>query len=175
LVVIGIGVIPNVELAVTCDLPVEDGIVVDELLQTCDPNISAIGDVAAHRNDFARGQRVRLESVQNAVDQARCVASRIIGRPAAYRALPWFWSNQGHLKLQIAGLPSSACVEVLRGDPNSAACSVYSFRDGKLASVESLNRAGDHMLARRLLASRVTVTPQQAADTSFELKSLVVH
>jgi 3-phenylpropionate/trans-cinnamate dioxygenase ferredoxin reductase subunit len=173
LVVIGIGVTPNVELAVTCDLLVEDGIVVDEFLQTRDPQISAIGDVAAHRSGFAQGRRVRLESVQNAVEQARCLASRILGRPVAYQALPWFWSNQGNLKLQMAGLPNSDCVEVVRGDPNSAACSVYSFRAGNLTSVESLNRAADHMLARRLLTNRVAITPQQAADTSFDLKALL--
>src|SRR5580765_7649697 len=101
LVVIGIGVIPNVELAATCDLTIEDGVVVDEFLQTCDPHISAIGDVAAHRSNYADGKRVRLESVQNAIDQARCVAGRITGRPAAYKAVPWFWSTQGRLHLQM--------------------------------------------------------------------------
>jgi len=174
LVVIGIGVIPNIELAATCDLTIEDGIVVDEFLQTCDPHISAIGDVAAHRNDYAHGQRVRLESVQNAVDQARCVAARIVGRPAAYQAVPWFWSNQGHLHLQMTGLRSHDCTEAVRGDPSSTAYSVYLFREGRLVCVESLNRAADHMLARRLLTGRVAVTPEQAADTSFDLKSLLV-
>ena len=173
LVVIGIGVIPNSELAATCDLTTEDGIVVDELLQTCDPHISAIGDVAAYRSDHADGRRVRLESVQNAVDQGRCVAGRIAGRPAAYQALPWFWSNQGPLHFQMTGLPSSDCEEAVRGDPNSTSFSVYLFREGKLVCVESLNRAADHMLARRLLTSKVAVTPQQAADTSFDLKALL--
>jgi 3-phenylpropionate/trans-cinnamate dioxygenase ferredoxin reductase subunit len=173
LVVIGIGVIPNSELAATCDLTIEDGIVVDELLQTSDPHISAIGDVASHRNDYAHGQRVRLESVQNAVDQARCVAARLVGQPAPYRALPWFWSNQGPLHLQMTGLRGNDDEEAVRGDPNSTACSVYLFREGRLACVESLNRAGDHMLARRLLSGRIAVTPQQAADTSFDLKSLL--
>lgn len=173
LVVIGIGVIPNVELAATCDLPIQDGIVVDEFLQTCDPNISAIGDVAAHPSDYAHGQRVRLESVQNAVDQARCVAARINGQPAAYQALPWFWSNQGSLHLQMTGLRTSDSQEALRGDPNGTAFSVYLFREGRLTCVESLNRPADHMLARKLLTGRVAVTPQQAADTSFDLKSLL--
>jgi 3-phenylpropionate/trans-cinnamate dioxygenase ferredoxin reductase subunit len=173
LVVIGIGVIPNIELAATCDLAIEDGVVVDEFLQTSDPHISAIGDVAAHTSVYANGHRLRLESVQNAVDQARCVAARIIGKPVAYQALPWFWSNQGALHLQMTGLRSTDCEEVLRGDPNSTAFSVYLFREDKLACVESLNRAGDHMLARRLLSSRVAVTPQQAGDTSFDLKSLL--
>ncbi len=173
LVVIGIGVIPNVELAATCDLPVENGIVVDRFLQTSDPHISAIGDVAAHENPYAHGTRVRLESVQNAADQARCVAHRIAGQPAAYSALPWFWSNQGNLKLQMTGLPTSGCEEVLRGDPNGTVCSVFLFRDDKLVCVETLNRPADHMLGRRLLTNRVVLTPQQAGDLNCDLKALL--
>jgi 3-phenylpropionate/trans-cinnamate dioxygenase ferredoxin reductase subunit len=173
LVVIGIGVIPNVELASRCDLAIEDGVVVDEFLQTCDPCISAIGDVAAHVNDFAFTPRVRLESVQNASDQARCVALRLVGRPAAYQALPWFWSHQGHLKLQMAGLPSGHDEEVVRGDRSSTAFSVFLFCDGKLICVETLNRAADQILARRLLANRIAVTPRQAADPNFDLKTLL--
>ena len=173
LVVIGIGVIPNVDLAATCDLPIDNGIVADEFLQTCDPHISAIGDVAAHSNPYAHGGRVRLESVQNACDQARCVAMRIVGQPAAYDALPWFWSTQGHLKLQMTGLPSSGCEEALRGDPTALTRSVFLFREGKLVCVETLNRPADHMLARRLLSSGVALTPQQAADLTFDLKSLL--
>jgi 3-phenylpropionate/trans-cinnamate dioxygenase ferredoxin reductase subunit len=173
LVVVGIGVIPNVQLAATCDLPVEDGILVDELMLTSDPNISAIGDVAAHVNDYSHGSRVRLESVQNAMDQARCVAARIVGKPAAYQAVPWFWSNQGNLALQMTGLRMGECEEVVRGDPEGTSVSVFSFHDGKLAYVESLNRAADHMLSRRLLSGRIALTPQQAGDPSFELKSLL--
>jgi 3-phenylpropionate/trans-cinnamate dioxygenase ferredoxin reductase subunit len=171
LVVIGIGVMPNVELAVTCDLQLEDGIVVDELLQTSDPQISAIGDVAAHVNLYAHGRRARIESVQNAADQARCLALRILGQPAPYRALPWFWSHQGALKLQMAGMPTLGCEEAVRGDPAGVACSIFSFLEGRLVCVESLNRAAEHMHARRLLASGVALTPQQAADPSFDLKS----
>ncbi len=174
LVVVGIGVIPNAQLAATAGLDVEDGVVVDELMLTSDPNISAIGDVASHVNDFSHGRRVRLESVQNAMDQARCVAARILGKPAAYQAVPWFWSNQGPLALQMTGYPAARCEEeVVRGDPAGTTFSVFSFHEGKLAYVESLNRAADHMLSRRLLAGRVAITPAQAADLSFELKSLL--
>jgi len=173
LVVIGIGVIPNVELAAACGLAVDNGIVVDERLQTSDPHISAIGDVAAHTNPYAHGHRVRLESVQNAADQARCVAHRLVGRPSPYEAVPWFWSYQGALKLQMTGLPRAGCEEVVRGDPDGTACSVFSFHEGTLVCVETLNRAADHMFARRLLAARVAVTAQQVADTSFDLKSLL--
>ena len=173
LVVIGIGVIPNVELAATGNLPVENGVVVDEFLQTCDSHISAVGDVAAHPNPYAHLPRLRLESVQNATDQGRCVALRIMGKPARYDALPWFWSFQGNLKLQMAGLPGAGCEEVARGDVNGTALTVFLFREGKLVCVETLNRAGDHMLARKLLANRVALTPQQAADPQFDLKSLL--
>lgn len=173
LVLIGIGVIPNVDLAATCDLPIENGVVIDEQLRTCDPHISAIGDVAAYANPYAQGARVRLESVQNACDQARCVAMRIMGQPTDYDALPWFWSTQGPLKLQMAGLPSRDCEEVVRGDPGGTKFSVFLFREGKLACVETLNRPADHMLARRLFASGVAVTPRQAADLTFDLKSLL--
>jgi 3-phenylpropionate/trans-cinnamate dioxygenase ferredoxin reductase subunit len=173
LVVIGIGVIPNVELAAACELTVDDGIVVDEHLQTSDPQISAIGDVAAHVNHHAQGRRVRLESVQNASDQARCIALRIVGKPAPYQAVPWFWSHQAHLKLQMAGLPSPGCEEVLRGDPDAGNCSVFLFCGGALVCVESLNRPVDHMIARRLLASGAALTPAQAADASLDLKSLL--
>lgn len=173
LVLIGIGVIPNVELAATCNLNVENGIVVDEFLQTNDPHISAIGDVAAFPSKHSGGSRIRLESVQNACDQARCVAARIMGQPAAYEAVPWFWSTQGSLKLQMAGLPSSGCEEVVRGDPSSSKCSVFLFREGRLACVETLNKPADHMLARRLLSERTILTPGQAADPTFDLKSLL--
>jgi 3-phenylpropionate/trans-cinnamate dioxygenase ferredoxin reductase subunit len=173
LVVIGIGVIPNVELAATCGLAVENGIVVNEFLQTSDPQVSAIGDVAAHPHPYSSSARIRLESIQNACDQARCVASRIVGRAEPYEALPWFWSSQGPLKLQMTGLPAHGCEEVLRGDPNGTTCSVFLFRGEQLVCVETLNRAADHMLARRLLANRVALTAQQAGAATFDLKSLL--
>ena len=173
LVVVGVGVVPNVELAAACSLATDDGVVVDECLQTGDPFISAIGDVAAHPNDFARQPRVRLESVQNASDQARCVALRLVGQTAPYRALPWFWSHQGQLNLQMAGLPGGHDEEVVRGDPSDGACSVFLFCAGKLVCVETLNRAVDQMVARRLLANRIAVTPRQAADPTFDLRMLL--
>lgn len=173
LVVVGVGVVPNSELAAACNLTVEDGIVVDELLRTSDPQVSAVGDVASHVNVYGEGQRIRLESVQNAVDQARCVAARIAGQATPYQALPWFWSHQGSLQLQMAGLRLGDCEDVMRGDPEGTSLSVFSFRKDKLVCVESLNRPADHMLARRLLTGRIAVTKAQAADTSFELKSLL--
>jgi len=173
LVLIGIGVIPNVELAATCDLPVQNGIVVDQLMQTADPHISAIGDVAAHPNVFADGARIRLESVQNASDQARCVAHRIVGKASTYTAMPWFWSTQGDLRLQIAGLLTPGCTEVIRGDINSSNVAIFNFKENKLICVETLNRPADHMLGRKLISLELPITPAQAADLNFDLKTLL--
>jgi 3-phenylpropionate/trans-cinnamate dioxygenase ferredoxin reductase subunit len=170
LVLVGIGVVPNIDAAVDAQLEVGNGILVDEHLVTSDPDISAIGDLACFPTRFADGARVRIESVQNAVDQARSVAGRLTGNPAAYDAVPWFWSDQGRLKLQMAGLGMPHDLAVPRGDPASGAFSVFCFRNGRLAGVESVNRPADHMAARRLLAARTAITPEQAGDPGFDLK-----
>jgi 3-phenylpropionate/trans-cinnamate dioxygenase ferredoxin reductase subunit len=173
LVVVGIGVIPNSEIAEAAGLEVRNGIVVNEQMLTSDPNISAVGDVAAHPNPFADGNYVRLESIQNASDQARCVAARLTGKPATYNSVPWFWSDQADLKLQIAGLTTGFDKVVVRGDAESTSCAMFCFRGDKLLGVETINRPGEHMTARRLLANHVTVTPEQAADEGFDLKQLL--
>ena len=116
-----------------------------------DPAISAIGDCANFPTPFASG-RVRLELVQNAVDQARCVAARLAGRPEPYEKVPWFWSDQGDLKLQIAGITDGHDRSVIRGDPADRSFSVFCFSGGRLIGVESVNRPADHVVARRLLA-----------------------
>lgn len=172
LVLVCVGVVPNDELAAAAGLAVDNGIVVDEHLLTADPAISAIGDCAAYPQPFAGGARSRLESVQNAIDQGRCVADRLTGKPRPYGAVPWFWSDQGPLKLQIAGIQLPHDLSVVRGDPSSSAFSVFCFRDGKLAGVESVNKPADHMVARRLLGAAAALTPAEAADTHFDLKAL---
>ncbi|WP_375464863.1 NAD(P)/FAD-dependent oxidoreductase [uncultured Methylobacterium sp.] len=174
LVVVGIGVLPNQELAEEAGLSVSDGIHVDTSLATDDPAISAIGDCARFPSRFADGLshdgRVRIESVQNAIDQGRCVAARLTGRAAAYAAVPWFWSDQGRYKLQIAGLGGPSDASVVRGGGD--AFSVFRYRDRRLCAVESVNRAGDHMVARRLLGSSVPLTPEQAVDPAVDLRAL---
>lgn len=171
-VLVGIGVVPNVELATDAGLDVANGIVVDAHLATRDPAISALGDAVAYPSRFAGGM-VRLESVQNAVDQARCLAGRLTGKPAPFEAVPWFWSDQADLKLQMVGLTGPTDLAVLRGDPASRRFSVFRFCDGVLTAIESVNRPADHMLGRRLLAGTPTLTEAQAADEGFELKSLL--
>jgi 3-phenylpropionate/trans-cinnamate dioxygenase ferredoxin reductase subunit len=171
LVLICIGVLPNAELASDAGLAVENGIAVDEYLATADPTVSAIGDCANFPTRFALG-RVRLESVQNGVDQAREVAARIAGkRVAPYDKVPWFWSDQNDLKLQIAGITAGHDAAILRGDPESRAFSVFCFRGDRLIGVESVNRPADHIVARRLLAGDPRLSPEQAADESYDLKA----
>lgn len=173
LVLVGIGVAPNTTLAGDAGLPVADGIVVDEYLSTADPAISAIGDCAAFPCGFASAPRTRLESVQNAVDQARCLAARLAGRPKSYRAVPWFWSDQGAARLQIAGLSMPMDDVVIRGDTQSGSFSTFCFRDHRLVGVESVNRPADHVLARKLLSGSVPISASEMADVAFDLKAAV--
>jgi 3-phenylpropionate/trans-cinnamate dioxygenase ferredoxin reductase subunit len=170
LVLVCIGVVPNAELARDAGLAVENGIVVDELLMTGAAAISAIGDCANFPTRFAEG-RVRLESVQNGVDQARAVAARIAGKPLPYDKVPWFWSDQAELKLQIAGITTGHDTYVVRGDPEGGSFSVFCFRGDRLLGVESINRPADHIVARRLLVGDPRLTAGQAADESYDLRA----
>lgn len=171
LVVAGIGVLPNQELAAAAGLACDNGIVVDEYARTSDPQIVAAGDCTVHRN-LRFELPHRLESVQNAVDQAKVAAASLLGQAQPYADLPWFWSDQYEIKLQIAGLSAGHDAHVVRGEPTAAGFSVYYFRQGRLIAVDSLNRPADHMLARRLLTAGTPVLPAQAADPAFDLKAL---
>jgi 3-phenylpropionate/trans-cinnamate dioxygenase ferredoxin reductase subunit len=172
LVVAGIGVVPNVELAGDAGLTLGDGILVDDHLRTEDEHLFAIGDCADHPNQFAGG-RVRIESVQNAVDQAKCVAAQIVGKRAPYSAVPWFWTDQFDLKLQMCGLSNRADHAVVRGTMEGRKFSVFYFKDQRLIAVDSINRPGDHMVGRKMLAAGTRVTPEQAGDESVDLKALL--
>ena len=170
LIVVGVGVLPNVEIAGAAGLPVASGIIVDDHLLTADANISAIGDCALFASPRFGGS-LRLESVQNATDHARCVAARLTGKAEVYDGLPWFWSDQGPDKLQIAGLTTGYDQVVVRGDREQGQFSAFCYKSGQLVGIESVNRAGDHMFGRRLLAAHGSITPEQAADAGFDLKS----
>lgn len=170
LVVVGVGVLPNIELAAEAGLPVASGVAVDEYLLTADPKISAIGDCALFTSSRFGGS-LRLESVQNAIDHARCVAARLVGDRKPYDGQPWFWSDQGNSKLQIAGLITGYDQVVLRGDPARKAFSVFCYKASKLVGIESINRAADHICGRRLLGMNRSLAPERAADESFDLKS----
>jgi 3-phenylpropionate/trans-cinnamate dioxygenase ferredoxin reductase subunit len=169
LVVVGVGVLPNVELAAEAGLPVASGIIVNERLLTIDPNISAIGDCALFASPRFGGS-LRLESVQNATDHARCVAARLTGDDKVYDGHPWFWSDQADDKLQIAGLTTGYDRVVVRGDPSQKAFSAFCYKADTLVGIESVNRAGDHMFGRRLLPMDRSIEPEQAADQGFDLK-----
>jgi 3-phenylpropionate/trans-cinnamate dioxygenase ferredoxin reductase component len=170
LVVVGVGVLPNVELAREAGLPVASGIIVDEQLLTADPDISAIGDCALFASPRFGGS-LRLESVQNATDQARCVAARLTGDARTYDGLPWFWSDQGEDKLQIAGLTTGYDRVVVRGDREQRSFSAFCYKSGQLVGIESINRASDHVFGRRVLGLNRSIEPEQAADLSFDLKA----
>ncbi len=173
LVVLGIGVVPNVELAEEIGLSVENGIVVGPNLATDDPKIFAIGDCAVFQ-EVSINRRIRLESVQNAVDQAKALAKTIVGNGQSYRAVPWFWSDQQDVKLQMVGLADLATRRVIRGKPEDGAFSVFQFAGERLVEIDSVNRPADHMLGRRVLdADDNLPTPEQAGDEGFDLRSLI--
>jgi 3-phenylpropionate/trans-cinnamate dioxygenase ferredoxin reductase component len=170
LVVVGVGVLPNIELAHEAGLPVAAGVIVNEQLLTSDPDISAVGDCALFASPRFGGS-LRLESVQNATDHARCVAARLTGDAKTYDGLPWFWSDQGPDKLQIAGLTTGYDRVVVRGDREQGSFSAFCYKAGQLVGVESVNRAGDHVFGRKILGLSRSIEPEQAADLSFDLKA----
>ena len=169
LVIVGIGVVPNSSLAVDAGLALGNGIAVDEFLRTDADNIYAIGDCADYPSRFA-GARVRLESVQNAVDHARSVAASVTGHPHRYDAVPWFWTDQFDIKLQMVGLSQTCDRVVTLGTPESRKFSVCYFSRNSLVAVDSINRPGDHMAGRKLLASGTRLTPEEAAAPGFDIK-----
>ncbi|MEQ8494175.1 MAG: FAD-dependent oxidoreductase, partial [Gammaproteobacteria bacterium] len=167
-VVAGIGVVANEEIAAAAGLECRNGIVVDDHARTSDPLIVAAGDCTMHMNGYL-GREIRLESVQNAVDQARVAAAAMCDRPERYVQVPWFWSDQYDVKLQIAGIgmPFDECVQ--RGDVGAGSFSMFYFRGGALCGADSVNRAADHMACRRLLAQGTMITPAEVADEGVDL------
>ncbi|HWH27168.1 MAG TPA: FAD-dependent oxidoreductase [Pseudolysinimonas sp.] len=170
-VVVGAGVVPNVELAAEAGLDVDNGIVVDSSLRTSDDRIFAIGDCARFPSIHA-GMPWRLESVQNATDQANHVAAEILsGTRREYADLPWFWSDQKNLKLQIAGLAANPHRTAVLGDPHTNKFSVAVFRDDRLVAVESVNKPADYQAARRVLGRKMILSYDRVTAPGFELTS----
>ncbi|MEV6872602.1 FAD-dependent oxidoreductase [Amycolatopsis sp. NPDC051128] len=170
LVVIAVGVVPETALAEKAGLPVNNGVVVDAQLRTADPKVFAIGDCANFPCLWADAA-IRLESVQNAVDQARCVAAAITGAGEPYDSLPWFWTDQAGAKLQIAGILAGADRTVVAGDPAAGKFSVLSFRDDVLIAVESVNRPADHIAARRLFTADPKPAYADLEASAFDLRA----
>lgn len=175
MVIIGIGVIPNTELAEFAGLDIADGIEVNSFCQTSDPNIYAIGDVSYHHNPIYE-RHLRLESVPNATEQAKTVAAHIVGRPRPYNALPWFWSDQFDLKLQIAGLSEGHDHIVMRGDlDNSRSGAAYYFKGERLLAVDAVNAPRDFMTAKMALSKGRTLDRARLAGAvDAELKACIV-
>lgn len=173
IVLIGVGILPNTELAGDAGLEIDNGILVNAFAQTSDPDIYAIGDCANLPNAFAPQGRVRLESVQNAIDQAKHAALSIAGKPKPYNEVPWFWSDQYDLKLQIAGLATPQDQIVLRGDRARRSFAAFHLRDGSVTSVEAVNAAPEYMMGRRLIAARARVAPERLADNAIPMKDMI--
>ncbi len=171
LVLSGVGVQPADELARAAGLVCENGIRVDDHCRTSDPMIFAAGDCSNHPNAHY-GRRLRLESVDNAIEQAASAALNMIGIDTVHDKVPWFWSDQYDLKLIIIGLGDGNDSLVLRGDPAAAAFSVCYLRDGELRAIETVNRPQDQMAARRLIAARAHPDVRRLADPSVPLKAL---
>jgi 3-phenylpropionate/trans-cinnamate dioxygenase ferredoxin reductase subunit len=171
LVLVGIGVIPCQELAEQAGLGCTDGIVVDQNARTGDPAIWAAGDCTRHVG--REGHEIRLECVQNAIDQAKHAAYSMVGRPRTYSEVPWFWSDQYDLKLQIAGLAHDVAELVIRGDPASAHFAVFHLNAaGAVQAVEAINAAPEFMAGKSLIAKRKPVDREKLADLSVSMKEI---
>lgn len=170
MVIVGIGAVPNVELAQEAGLTIANGIRVDHQMRSSMPEILAIGDAASYRHWFTGGD-VRLESVQNATDQARLAARTITGHADAYSAVPWFWSDIGDMKLQMVGLTAGGDGHVVLGDLPDNKFSIYHYAGDRLLGIESVNRPGDHMLGRKMLGAGFSPTPETVAAGPDGLKA----
>ena len=170
LAVVGIGIQPNVELAEAAGLDCDNGIVVDEYTGTRDPNIFAAGDCTNHPNPVL-GRRLRLESVPNAMEQSRVAAANLAGNPKAYANVPWFWSDQYDLKLQMVGFSTEAERQVVRGDPARCRFAVFHFNGDTLVAADAVNCAREFMAARQLVGKRVD--PGQLTDPNVDLKAVL--
>ncbi|MEK6805589.1 MAG: FAD-dependent oxidoreductase [Pseudomonadota bacterium] len=172
-ILVGIGLIPNTELAADAGLDVDNGIRVDGHAQTSDPNILAVGDCANHHNRLLN-RRLRLESVPNAMEQSRAAAATLAGTPTEYAPVPWFWSDQYKLKLQMAGLSQGHDQTVMRGDPAKQSFTVFYLSQGAVIAADTVNHPPEHQLAKRMVAERLRPDIQRLADDTQPLKDLFI-
>jgi len=173
LVIVGIGIIPQVGPLLAAGAAGGNGVDVDDYCRTSLPHVYAIGDCAAHANDFAEGAVIRLESVQNANDQATVAAKAICGAPVPYKATPWFWSNQYDLRLQTVGLSTGHDEAVLRGDPAKRSFSVVYLRHGKVVALDCVNMVKDYVQGKKLVEAGARLAAEQLADASVPLKDML--
>ena len=170
-VLVGVGVLPNMELAAEAGLVCGNGIVVDEQMRTSDPNVYAIGDVA-WRPLVHYGREGRLESVHNAIEGGKIVAASILGAAMPSLEVPWFWSDQYDLKLQTAGLWTGADERIMRGDPQSRSFAVFYLKEGRVIAVDAVNAAPEYLVGKKLVAAQATVAPGELADKSISMKDI---
>lgn len=173
IVIVGIGIVPSVEPLKAAGAAGTNGVEVDECCRTSLPDIYAIGDCAAHINDFGGGAPIRLESVQNASDQAAIAVRSILGSPEPYRATPWFWSNQYDLRLQTVGLSTGHTDIVVRGDPETRSFSIVYFRDKRVIALDCVNMTRDYIQGRKLVEARAEIDRARVADAGTALKDLL--
>ncbi|MDG1165743.1 MAG: FAD-dependent oxidoreductase [Porticoccaceae bacterium] len=174
MVIIGIGVIPNTELASEAGLNVDNGILVNEFAQTSHPDIVSAGDCTNHPNTILQ-TTLRLESVPNAIEQAKAAAASICGLKKPYAELPWFWSDQYDVKLQIAGMNQGYTDAVVRGDKASRSFTVFYLKDNNILAADCINRPKDFMLAKKLILQGTSTEGQSLADETIELKTLIME
>lgn len=172
LVIVGVGLVPNVELAESAGIAVDNGIIVDEFGRTNDANIVAAGDCANHPS-FLYKRRLRLESVPNAVEQARTAAATLCDKEKPYQALPWFWSEQYDLKLQMAGLSQGYDSMVIRGSLEQRSFTAFYLKGERIISADSVNRPGEFMVAKKLIVGGFQLSPEDLANDSIPLKTLL--
>jgi 3-phenylpropionate/trans-cinnamate dioxygenase ferredoxin reductase subunit len=172
LVVVGVGILPNVELAQAAGLDCDDGVLVDEFCRTKDPRIFAAGDCTNHPNSLLK-RRLRLESVHNALEQAKTAAANICGQEMAYAQIPWFWSDQHDLKLQIVGLSGEHDEIVLRGDMDGESFALFYLKDGVVIAVDAVNRPREFMASRRIIPRQTKIEPERLADNSIPMQELI--
>ncbi len=172
MVIVGIGIIPDVGPLITAGAAGGNGVDIDAHCRTSLPDVYAIGDCAAHASKFADGAMIRLESVQNANDMAKIAASDIVGEPKEYEATPWFWSNQYDLRLQTVGLSTGHDTVLVRGDPDTRSFTVAYLRDGRLIALDCVNRAKDYVQGRKLVEEGVRPDLDSLADIETPLKEV---
>jgi 3-phenylpropionate/trans-cinnamate dioxygenase ferredoxin reductase subunit len=175
MVVVGIGIVPAVQPLLAAGADGGNGVNVDEYCRSSLPNVYAIGDCAAHTNRYAAGARIRLESVQNAADQAMVAAKSITGAPVAYDAVPWFWSNQYDLRLQTIGLSIGHDSTVLRGDPATKSFSLVYLREGRVIALDCVNAARDYVQGKALVVNGARIDPAVLADVGTPLKKSLMQ